>query len=70
MQIVAFWYDFDWYAVCLLITSFFLINYLSCILDIEKPDGICSTTFVLDEYLGLFLHPSIFSIKHSSLHKQ
>ena len=34
------------------------------IVDIEKPDGIYSPTFVLDEYLGLFLHPSIFSIKY------
>ena len=33
--------------------------------DIEKPDQICSPTFVVDEYSGLFLHPSIFSIKHS-----
>ena len=35
------------------------------IVDIEKPDGICSPTFVVDEFSGLFLHPSIFSIKHS-----
>ena len=35
------------------------------ILDIEKPDGICSPTFVADEFLGLSLHPSIFSIKYS-----
>ena len=35
------------------------------ILDIEKPDGIFSTTFVVDEFSGLCLHPSIFSIKHS-----
>ena len=33
--------------------------------DIQKPDGICSPTFFVDEFLGLFLHPSIFSIKHS-----
>ena len=32
--------------------------------DIEKPDGICSPTFVENEFSGLFLHPSIFSIKH------
>ena len=32
--------------------------------DIEKPDGICLPTFVADEFSGLFLHPSIFSIKH------
>ena len=35
------------------------------IADIEKPDGICSLTFVVDKFLGLFLHPSIFSIIHS-----
>ena len=34
------------------------------ILDIEKPDGICLLNFVLDEYLRVFLHPSIFSIIH------
>ena len=33
--------------------------------NIEKPNGICSPTFVVDEFSGLFLHPSIFSIKHS-----
>ena len=33
--------------------------------DIEKPDGICSLTSVVDEIAGLLLHPSIFSIKHS-----
>ena len=32
------------------------------IVDIEKPDGIWSLTAVLDELLGLFLHPSIYSI--------
>ena len=35
------------------------------IVDIEKPDGECSPTFVVDEYSGLFLRPSIFSIKYS-----
>ena len=35
------------------------------IVDIEKPDGIFSLTFVVNEFLGLFLHPLIFSIKHS-----
>ena len=35
------------------------------IVDIEKPDGICSLTVVVDEFSGLFLHPSIFSVKHS-----
>ena len=32
------------------------------ITEIEKNDGICSLTFVVDEFSGLFLHPSIFSI--------
>ena len=35
------------------------------IVHIEKPDGKCSSTFVVGEFSGLFLHPSIFSIKHS-----
>ena len=35
------------------------------IVDIEKPVGICSRTFVEDEFSGLFLHPSVFSITHS-----
>ena len=35
------------------------------IVDNEKPDGICSLTFVVDEFSGLFFHPSIFPIIHS-----
>ena len=35
------------------------------ILDIEKPDEICSLTFVVDEFSELFLHPPIFSMIHS-----
>ena len=35
------------------------------IVDIEKPDGICLLTFVIDEFSGLLIHPSIFSIIHS-----
>ena len=35
------------------------------IVYIKKPDGICSPTFVVDEFSGLFLHSSIFSIKDS-----
>ena len=35
------------------------------IVDIEKPDGTFSLTFVVDEFSELFLRPSIFSIKHS-----
>ena len=33
--------------------------------DIEKPDGIYLPTFAVDEFSGLLLHSSIFSIKHS-----
>ena len=32
------------------------------IIDIEKPDEICSPTSSVNEFLELFLHPSIFSI--------
>ena len=35
------------------------------IVEIEKPDGICLLNFVVDEFSGIFLHPSIFSIIHS-----
>ena len=35
------------------------------IVDIKKPDGIYSLTFFVDEFSGLFLHPSVFSIIHS-----
>ena len=35
------------------------------IVDIEKPDEACSPTFIVDVLSGLFIHPSIFSIKHS-----
>ena len=33
--------------------------------DIVKPDEICSLTFVVDEFSGLCLYPSMFYIKHS-----
>ena len=32
--------------------------------DIEKPDRICRLTFAVDEFSGLFLKSSIFSIIH------
>ena len=35
------------------------------IVDIEKRDGICSLTIVADEFSGLFLNTSVFSIMHS-----
>ena len=34
------------------------------IVDIEKPDGMCLLTVVVDEFPGLFLHSSIFFIIH------
>ena len=34
------------------------------IVEIEKSDGICLPTFLLNEFTRLFLHPSVFSIKH------
>ena len=34
------------------------------IVNIEKYDVIFSLTFVMDEFSGLFLRPSIFSIIH------
>ena len=34
------------------------------IVDIVKPDGICSLTFVVAKCPWLFLHPSVFAIKH------
>ena len=49
-----------------LYTSWFFLMLLNKdIVDIEKPDGICSLTYVADEFSGLFLHPSEFSIIHS-----
>ena len=35
------------------------------IVDIEKPDGICLLTFVVNKFSRSFLHPLIFSIIHS-----
>ena len=35
------------------------------IIDIKKPDGIFSPTFYKNEFSGLPLHTSIFSIKDS-----
>ena len=33
------------------------------IVDIEKPDGICSLTFDVDDFSGLFLHKATFLSK-------
>ena len=35
------------------------------IVDIEKPDEICSPIFAVDEFSGFFLHTSVFPVKHS-----
>ena len=32
------------------------------VVDIEKADEICLITFAVDDFSGLFIHPSIFSI--------
>ena len=48
------------YTSCLF---FMLLD--AVIVDIEEPYGICSLTFVADDFSGLFLHPSIFSTTHS-----
>ena len=52
--------------------AIFTSRYLFCsvllnddVADIEKPNGICSPTFVVNELSRLFLHASVFSIKHS-----
>ena len=52
------------------------IFYTSClfsislnIIDIEKPDGIVSLAFVVNDFSGLFLYTSIFSIKTQDLDK-
>ena len=50
------------YTLCLF---FMLLN--EDILDIQKPDGICSLIFLADKFSGLFLHPLIFSIIHSRI---
>ena len=38
------------------------------IADIEKPDGVCSPSFVVDEFSGLFVCPSIFYILLYEIH--
>ena len=39
------------------------------IVDIEYPQGICSSIFVVEEFSGLFANPSIFLIKVQCQHK-
>ena len=35
------------------------------IIDIDRRDGICSLSFVIDNFSELFSHPSIFTIQDS-----
>ena len=44
-------------------SSLFYLLLNDDILDSEKSDEICSLTFVVNQFSGLFLHPSVFSIK-------
>ena len=39
------------------------------IVDIEKPDGICLHTFVVNAFSGLFVQSSIFPLNIPDLHK-
>ena len=48
------------YTSCLF---FMILN--NDIVEFEKNDGISFPTFVVNEFSGLVLHPSIYSIKHS-----
>ena len=40
------------------------------IVDIEKTNGMCSLTFTVDEFSGLFDHPSVFPIIHSRVSRR
>ena len=56
---------FSWRLYFIMYTSCLFSRLLNAhVVDINKSDQICSLAFVLDEFSGLFLHPSIFSIKH------
>ena len=48
------------YTSCL-----FLMSLNEDIVDTEKPGGVCSLTYVVDDFSGLFLHLSAFPIKDS-----
>ena len=53
-------------SLSLLISLLFFMLLNGYILGIEKPDEVCSLTFVIDGFSGLPLHPLILSIKHST----
>ena len=42
---------------------FYMIRFQ--IIEMKYPQGICSPIFVVEEFSGLFTHPSIFLIKDS-----
>ena len=42
-----------------------MLIFYAFIVDIEKPDGICSTVFVVEVFSVLFLDLSIFFIEYS-----
>ena len=56
----VFIYYLPLYTSCLF---YMLLN--GNIVNIEKPDRVCSLNFVIDEFTGLFLRPSTFTIKFS-----
>ena len=47
----------------------YFLYYNDDIVDIEKPNGICSPTFVVNEFSALFLHPSFFLLKIQDLQR-
>ena len=48
------------YKLCL-----FSILSNAYIVDIEYTQGICSSIFIVEDFSGLLVHPSIYSIKDS-----
>ena len=50
-------------SLTLHISCLFFVSQNDDITDIKKSDGICSSTFVVDDFSGLFLQPLIFYIK-------
>ena len=52
--------DFFMQSLPLNTTCLFSMLLNEDIVDIKKPDGLCSLTFVVDEFSGLFLHPTIY----------
>ena len=56
----VFMQSLPWYTSCLFSIS-------SNVVDIKRPDGICSPTFTIDVFSELFLHPSIFFLSKIQL---